>query len=58
MFGWVIPLMGGSEAIHNWHNLGMWVMTAFVIVHVYMAIRADIVSRQSRYGLVHLRSVE
>lgn len=47
LFGWFIPLMGGSRAVHNWHYLGMWLMLLFVIIHVYMAIRADIVSRQS-----------
>ncbi|MEA3411188.1 MAG: Ni/Fe-hydrogenase, b-type cytochrome subunit [Pseudomonadota bacterium] len=47
LFGWVIPLLGGSESVHNLHNLGMWLMVFFVIVHVYMSIRDDIVSRQS-----------
>jgi Ni/Fe-hydrogenase 1 B-type cytochrome subunit len=47
LFGWVIPLIGDAEAVHNWHNLGMWLMILFVIIHVYMAIRADIMSRQS-----------
>ena len=47
LFGWVIPLIGGSETVHNWHNMGMWVMIVFVIIHVYMAIRADICTRES-----------
>ena len=45
LFGWVIPLVGDSEATHNWHNLGMWVMLVFVIIHVYMVIRADVIGR-------------
>jgi len=46
-FGWVVPLIGDSERVHNLHNLGMWLIVCFVIVHIYMAVRADIVSRQS-----------
>jgi Ni/Fe-hydrogenase 1 B-type cytochrome subunit len=46
-FGWIIPLLGGSEATHNWHNMGMWIMLTFVIIHIYMAVRADIISRES-----------
>ncbi len=47
MFGWVIPLIGSSQQVHSLHHLGMWVIATFVIVHVYAAIREDIVSRQS-----------
>jgi Ni/Fe-hydrogenase 1 B-type cytochrome subunit len=46
-FGWVIPLMGQSQDVHTWHRLGMWVMVTFVIVHVYAAVREDIMGRQS-----------
>ncbi|MDO9227078.1 MAG: Ni/Fe-hydrogenase, b-type cytochrome subunit [Pseudomonadota bacterium] len=44
---WVIPLFGQSQDVHTWHHLGMWVMGLFVLVHVYAAIREDIMSRQS-----------
>ena len=47
LFGWVIPLMGGSLNAHNWHRLGMWVMLCFIMLHVYAAIREDIMGRQS-----------
>lgn len=48
LFGWVIAVLGGnSMQVHSLHRLGMWVMLCFVIVHVYAAIREDIVSRQS-----------
>jgi Ni/Fe-hydrogenase 1 B-type cytochrome subunit len=47
LFGWVIPLFGGSQAVHSWHHLGMWAFVTFVIIHVYAAIREDIMSRQS-----------
>ena len=47
LFGWVIPLFGGSQAVHSWHHLGMWFIVVFVVVHIYAAIREDIMSRQS-----------
>jgi Ni/Fe-hydrogenase 1 B-type cytochrome subunit len=47
LFGWVIPLFGQSQDVHTWHHLGMWYLVIFVILHVYAAIREDIMSRQS-----------
>jgi Ni/Fe-hydrogenase 1 B-type cytochrome subunit len=47
MFGWVIPLFGQSQDVHTWHHLGMWGLIVFVIVHVYAAIREDIMGRSS-----------
>lgn len=48
MFGWVIDAVGGnSMQVHSWHRMGMWVTLIFVMVHVYAAIREDIMSRQS-----------
>ena len=47
LFVWVIPLMGQSQDVHTFHHLGMWVIVLFVIVHIYAAIREDIMGRQS-----------
>jgi Ni/Fe-hydrogenase 1 B-type cytochrome subunit len=47
MFGWVIPLFGQSQDVHTWHRMGMWAMIIFVVLHVYAAIREDIMGRQS-----------
>jgi len=47
LFGWVIPLLGQSQDVHTWHNFGMWVIIVFVIMHIYSAIREDIMGRQS-----------
>jgi Ni/Fe-hydrogenase 1 B-type cytochrome subunit len=44
---WVIPLFGQSQDVHTWHHLGLWLIVSFVIVHVYAAVREDIMSRQS-----------
>ena len=51
-FGWITPILGGSEATHNWHNMAMWIMLTFVIIHVYMAVRADIVGRMSSVSTI------
>jgi len=44
---WVIPLFGQSQDVHTWHHMGMWVIIVFVMIHVYVAVREDIMSRQS-----------
>lgn len=44
---WLIPLFGQSQDVHTWHHLGMWYILIFVIIHIYVAIREDIMSRQS-----------
>ena len=36
-----------SQDVHTYHHLGMWALVMFVTVHVYAAIREDIMSRQS-----------
>lgn len=47
LFGWVIPLFGQSQDVHTWHHLGMWALIVFIILHVYAAIREDIMGRSS-----------
>lgn len=47
MFGWVFAIFPNSQDVHTWHHLGMWAIVTFVIVHVYAAVREDILSRQS-----------
>jgi Ni/Fe-hydrogenase 1 B-type cytochrome subunit len=47
VFGWVTPLYGQSQDVHTWHHLGMWVIICFVILHIYFAIRDEIVGRSS-----------
>ncbi len=47
MFGWVIPLLGQSQDVHTYHRLGMWLMILFAMIHIYMAFREDILSKQS-----------
>jgi Ni/Fe-hydrogenase 1 B-type cytochrome subunit len=50
LFGWVFVLEASSQTVRMWHLMGMWLMLFFVIVHIYMAIRADFASRQNGVG--------
>lgn len=47
LFGWVHSLTWNSQRLHTLHHLGMWWIVTFMIVHIYVAIREDIMSRQS-----------
>ncbi len=46
-FGWVFWLFPNSQDVHTWHHMGMWVIITFVILHIYAAVREDIMSRQT-----------
>jgi Ni/Fe-hydrogenase 1 B-type cytochrome subunit len=46
-FGWAIPLVGGPQELRMLHILGMWLFIVFAIIHIYMAIRADVMGKQS-----------
>ncbi len=51
-FGWVIPALDGSQNTKMLHLLAMWVMLVFVVIHIYMAIRADIMDRESSVSTI------
>ena len=51
-FGWVFTLVPSSQTVRMWHLMGMWLMLLFVIVHVYMAIRAEMMSRSNSVGVI------
>lgn len=44
---WVMPLFGQSQDVHSWHHLIMWLIVCFIVVHIYVAVREDKLSRQS-----------
>jgi Ni/Fe-hydrogenase 1 B-type cytochrome subunit len=44
---WIIPLFGQSQDVHTWHHMVAWGIVWFIILHVYAALREDIMSRQS-----------
>lgn len=49
VFGWVIPLLGGSFKTRMWHHTCAWAFVIFVVVHLYMTVFGSI---RFRNGLV------
>jgi Ni/Fe-hydrogenase 1 B-type cytochrome subunit len=47
LFGWMHGLTWNSQRMHTLHHLGMWWIVIFMVIHIYVAIREDIMSRQS-----------
>lgn len=47
LFGPLLDLVGGSHMMHQIHHLGMWAIVVFIMIHIYAAVREDIMSRQS-----------
>lgn len=45
LFSWVPAIFGNSFLIRSWHHLVAWGFMIFMIIHVYMAIRDDWISR-------------
>jgi Ni/Fe-hydrogenase 1 B-type cytochrome subunit len=45
LFGWVVPLLGGIQVVHFVHHVLAWVFVIFFPVHVYLALRADLLER-------------
>lgn len=46
-FGWVFAVLGDSFWVHTVHHVNMWIIICFAMIHMYVAIREDIMSRQS-----------
>ena len=46
-FGWVFAVYGDSMFVHTVHRINMWVIVCFSVIHIYVAVREDIMSRQS-----------
>ncbi|KIE59449.1 Ni/Fe hydrogenase 1 b-type cytochrome subunit [Methylacidiphilum kamchatkense Kam1] len=44
---WVLPIFGSSQNLHTFHHLGMWLFVIFILLHVYVVIREDILGRVS-----------
>lgn len=47
LFGWVTAFFGNSMDLHVIHRLAMWAMLGFAFVHIYIAVREDVLSRQT-----------
>jgi Ni/Fe-hydrogenase 1 B-type cytochrome subunit len=39
---WVMPLLGGNQYVRLSHHLALWVLAVFVVLHVYLAVRSDV----------------
>jgi Ni/Fe-hydrogenase 1 B-type cytochrome subunit len=52
LFGWVFKIFPNSQDVHTLHHLGMWVIVVFVILHVYAALREEIMSRQTMLSAI------
>lgn len=49
LFGWVLPLLGGSFQTRMWHHMFAWGFVVFAILHVYIILYD---SRQYGNGLI------
>jgi len=47
LFGWVNVLLGGSNTVRLVHHLTMYYLLIFAVIHMYMAIREDVMSGQT-----------
>lgn len=47
LFGWVFVLFGDPQMVRTLHHLGMWYLLLFAFIHMYMAIREDIMSGET-----------
>lgn len=44
-FEWMAPYLGGMQMVRSIHHVAMWYFPLFVIFHVYLAVRADLLDR-------------
>jgi len=42
LFGWVVPGFGGEYQVRNFHHLLAWGFAVFLLGHLYMVIRQDV----------------
>lgn len=45
LFGWVVPLLGGIQVVHFVHHVLTWAFVIFLPIHLYLALRADLLER-------------
>jgi Ni/Fe-hydrogenase 1 B-type cytochrome subunit len=44
-FGRIAPLVGGMQMVRVIHHVGTWYFPMFIVFHVYLAVRADLLER-------------
>jgi len=52
LFGWVFVIEPSSQTVRMWHLTGMWLMLVFIIIHIYMVIRAEFMARQNSISVM------
>ena len=50
LFGWVNVLLGGSNMVRLVHHLAMYYLLIFAVIHMYMAIREDVMGGEIVVG--------
>jgi len=45
LFGWLVPLFGGIQVLHLVHHLMTWAFLTFIPIHIYLALRSDLLER-------------
>jgi Ni/Fe-hydrogenase 1 B-type cytochrome subunit len=48
LFGWTISFAGSSMTLRTWHHMTMYYVLTFVLVHLYLVAREDILGRASQ----------
>ncbi|WP_029463214.1 Ni/Fe-hydrogenase, b-type cytochrome subunit [Serpentinimonas barnesii] len=46
LFGWMFLIFDNPLTLQTWHRMGLWAIVIFVVLHIYAAIREDILGRQ------------
>lgn len=52
LFGWVGPMLGGSQQLHTFHHVTMWALVIFAILHIYAVMREDVLGGQSTLSVI------
>ena len=45
LFQWAVPLFGGIQIVRFIHHVSTWLFLIFIPIHVYLAMRADVMER-------------
>jgi Ni/Fe-hydrogenase 1 B-type cytochrome subunit len=45
LVGWIVPLFGGIQIVRFVHHLLTWVFLIFAPIHIYLALRAEVLER-------------
>lgn len=45
LFGWIVPFLGGIQMVHFVHHVLTWAFLIFIPIHIYLALRADLLER-------------